>query len=80
MNENLNYHRMLPAEVKRRKAEARVLLGFAIEIYRLQLYQGRHFLHEHPLVATSWKESEMKKLRGDSRVGEMVVDFYVSSA
>ena len=51
--QNLNRHRWSPAEVRRRHAEAMVLLGFAVEVYWLQLEAGRHFLHEHPATASS---------------------------
>ena len=40
-------------ERRRRLADARVLLAFAVESYQLQLAAGRHFLHEHPATATS---------------------------
>ena len=52
--QNLNRRFWSPAEVRRRRAEAMALLGFAVEIYWLQLEAGRHFLHEHPATASSW--------------------------
>ena len=54
--------------------EAMTLLGFAVEIYWLQLEAGRHFLHEHPATATSWRERIVLELRRDKRVGEVVGD------
>ena len=72
--QNLNRHRWSPAEVRRRHAEAMVLLGFAVEIYWLQLSAGRHFLHEHPATASSWQEEIVQALRHDKRVGEVVGD------
>ena len=51
--QNLNRRRFSAEEARRRRAEARILLGFALEIYRLQLGAGRHFLHEHPASASS---------------------------
>ena len=51
-----------------------VLLGFAVEIYWLQLEAGRHFLHEHPATASSWREQIVQELRRDKRVGEVIGD------
>jgi hypothetical protein len=71
-NDRLNYRKMPPEIVRRKKAEAKVLLGFAMEIYELQLQGGRHFLHEHPASASSWTEPRMKALRRRRGVGEVV--------
>ena len=35
---------------------------FCVELYRMQLEGGRHFLHEHPNSATSWAMSEVRRL------------------
>ena len=56
LNANLNRGRVAPRELQRRQAEGRLLLNFAAEVYRDQLARGAHFLHEHPLTATSWDE------------------------
>ena len=72
--QNLNRRWWSPEEVRRRRAEAMVLLGFAVEIYWLQLEAGRHFLHEHPATASSWRERIVMRLRHDDRVGEVVGD------
>ena len=50
------------------------MLVFAVEIYWLQLGAGRHFLHEHPATASSWRERIVLELRRDDRVGEIVGD------
>ena len=50
----LSRHRSTDSARRRAHAEALTLLGFAVEIYRLQLDAGRHFVHEHPAHATSW--------------------------
>ena len=36
-------------------------MRFCLELYRIQLQAGRHFLHEHPKNATSWTMSEMQE-------------------
>ena len=70
----LNRERLGPEELRRRRAEAMVLLGFSVELYWDQLRNGRHFLHEHPATASSWKEGMVARLRRDPRVGEVVGD------
>ena len=39
-----------------------------IEAYTRQLVMGRHFLHEHPVHASSWCMPEMRELMNDGRV------------
>ena len=39
-----------------------------IEAYKRQLIIGRHFLHEHPVHASSWCMPEMRELLNDGRV------------
>ena len=73
-NEYMNFRKMDPKVVEKRKAEARMLLNFAMEIYELQLRGGRHFLHEHPRGATSWKEEKVVRLRNDPRVATVEAD------
>ena len=73
-NTAVHHHRMSPEERARRLAEREVILRFAVEVYRMQLAGGRHFLHEHPLGAESWKEPFVEKLMGDSRVGSVIAD------
>jgi hypothetical protein len=67
-----NYSRMDPLKVARRKAEAKVLLDFAMQIYEVQLKAGRHFLHEHPQSASSWQDSRMVKMLAHPRVNTVV--------
>ena len=57
LNEGWSYRRMRPEEGHRRKVEGRVLLEFSVQVYRMQLAAGRHFLHEHPQSASSWSQS-----------------------
>ena len=42
--------------VKKAIGEGRRHLTSMVSIYRKQLAAGRHFLHEHPATAVSWKE------------------------
>ena len=57
-----NKTRMGQKKYQQKLSEARVLLGFAAEIYQLQVDGGRHFLHEHPQGASSWKEPAIQKI------------------
>ena len=59
---------------KRRDKQAKVWaqavrhFDFCIRIYRYQLSQGRHFLHEHPYGASSWNLDSIRQLLRDPRV------------
>ena len=68
----LNRAKMSPQEVARRDVEANTLLHFACEVYRLQLREGRHFLHEHPETARSWADAEIAALLTNPAVGSIV--------
>ena len=59
---------------RRLLAEACVLLGFMAEIHTIQLRAGRHFLHEHPLGATSWGERVVKDLARRPQVKTVIAD------
>jgi len=72
INVNCNHKKMSEDERRRRMIEARVHLRFSVELYRMQIKGGRHFLHEHPSSAKSWQEKEIKELRNDPRVGEVI--------
>lgn len=54
---------MQPDDVKRRVIQAKLHLKFCTEIYKHQLRQGAHFLHEHPATAESWAEECMERLK-----------------
>ena len=60
--------------VKRMLKEAKRHLHFVISIYNMQLAAGRHFLHEHPVGASSWKDEFMEKVLKHPRVGTSVAD------
>jgi len=68
----INFARMPADEVRRRMTEARILFDFAMEVYEMQLRAGRHFLHEHPQSASSWKEPRVQRLLNDPRVSTTV--------
>jgi hypothetical protein len=69
---NLNSAKIGKVEWERRRREAEVLLIFAVAVYKLQVLAGRHFLHEHPATATSWRHPAVSKLMARSGVDSVV--------
>ena len=74
MLQGLNFKKMAPERVKAILNEGRRHLHFVISLYKLQLDEGRHFLHEHPQGASSWKDVQMLKLLNHPRVKTTVSD------
>ena len=72
--QGLNFRKMDPAKVERMLKEAKRHLHFVISLYQLQLADYRHFLHEHPVGATSWKDPYMEKILKHPKVGTTVAD------
>ena len=56
LNVGLNFPRMDPKRVSEIKRQGVMHLHFVISLYRMQLRDGRHVLHEHPAGATSWQD------------------------
>ena len=73
-NQHMNYPKMDPDRVAKLMAEGRMHLKFMAKIYKKQLDQGRHFLHEHPATAVSWDERSIVKLMAHSDVHVTVAD------
>ena len=61
---NISKEKRDPAIVAEKLRKARVHLSFCMEIYKYQLENGRQFLHEHPLTATSWEMPETMAIQG----------------
>ena len=55
-------------QIDRVQDQERQYTRACIEAYKRQLIMGRHFLHEHPLHASSWCMPEMRELMNDGRV------------
>ena len=53
---------------RRRWGEAVAHLEFCIRLYRHQLSQGRHFVHEHPWTSSSWNTKAIVDFAEDPRV------------
>ncbi len=56
------------ASTKRARTAAIVHMDFVAELYGEQMQDGRYFLHEHPLSASSWELASISKLNSDPRV------------
>ena len=63
-----NISRMKPEQVKAIIKEGITHLLFCIRLYWIQLKAGRHFLHEHPWGAWSWKLPEVQELLNHASV------------
>jgi hypothetical protein len=61
-NQGMNHKKMDPERVEVPRKEAVQHLHFVMGLYKLQLENGRHFLHEHPATASSWADPLMERL------------------
>ena len=61
-------------EKQRRWREDRRHLKFMAQVYRIQMTQGRWFLHEHPASASSWSLKEITDLMDMGGVGVVQAD------
>ena len=74
LNEGLNYNSLDPLRVAAMRKEGRTHLHFMISLYRIQLEEGRHFLHEHVASASSWRDNELLCLLKHGRVNVVTMD------
>ena len=63
---------MDPEKYHKSLVEAKTHLEFSAEIYRMQIDEGRNFLHEHPNTASSWRYDCMQRLIISPHVGSIV--------
>ena len=73
-NQGINHRRMDPERVESLRREAVRHLHFVAGLYKLQVDGGRHFLHEHPAGATSWRDPWIVKLLAHPRINAVVSD------
>ena len=72
--QGINYKRMSPEKVESLRREAVQHLHFVIGLYRLQVENGRHFLHEHPATATSWSDPWTLRLLEHPKINVVTSD------
>ena len=65
---------MAPEKVEELRRAAVKHLHFIVGLYRLQVEAGRHFLHEHPETASSWKDSWVERLLEHPRISTVTSD------
>ena len=61
-------------EKEKRWCEAVKHIQFVVSLYRMQIKEGRYFLHEHPAQATSWGLKEIMQLGNEEQVRITKVD------
>ena len=72
--QGLNFSKMPRDKVEKILKEGRRHLHFVLALYKVQLQGGRHFLHEHPAGAASWKDSQVMRMLRHKRVKTVVSD------
>ena len=72
--QRLNAHKRDPERVTEEYEKAVKHLRFVCRVYRKQLDEGRYFLHEHPVAASSWQETCIMRLRREAGVDEVNMD------
>ena len=55
-------------QIEKAQDEERQYTQACIKAYKRQLSMGRHFLHEHPVHASSWCMPQMRELLSDGRI------------
>ena len=73
-NQGINHKRMSPERVESLRLEAVQHLHFVIGLYKAQVDNGRHFLHEHPATATSWSDPWMVRLLEHPKIATVTSD------
>ena len=71
---NAQKHNWPEGELERRMTAADVHLAFVAELYKLQMDNGRYFLHENPAGAKSWDRVPIATLARDERVHRVTGD------
>ena len=59
---NLSKNKRDPSIVAAELQAAKVHLDCCMKIYKIQIREGRSFIHEHPHNSASWAEGNVKKI------------------
>ena len=70
----INWPRIERSRRRSMMKEARCLLDFACQCYKLQNDAGRIFIHEHPSSAKSWKEEGIERIAALPGVHKVSLD------
>ena len=71
---NLNYAKLSNEEKQLKIVHGRKHLEFCSNLYEMQWEEGRHFVHEHPELASLWHEECIKKFLARQGVVRVVGD------
>ncbi len=72
--QRINAHRREPEKINAEYERAVKHLRFVCRVYRKQIDEGRYFLHEHPVAASSWQEPCIRSLMREENVDEVNMD------
>ena len=70
----MNYPKMSPTKIEKAVKEGKTHLSFVVDLYKMQMDRGKHFLHEHPATARSWQEEKVVQLMNRAGVHTVVAD------
>ena len=69
-----NHSRMDPKERREKEALGIEMLLFSIELAWHQVQEGRYFVFEHPLSASSWRTESLQLLAAADGVSRVPLD------
>ena len=72
--QNLSKGRRNKADFDRKMKTAKEHVKFCLEIYKMQMAEGRYFLHEHPNSAKSWEMPEVADMVAHEDVDVVTCD------
>ena len=77
---NRQLHKMPREKIRREVKKAIRHVKFVCLLYEIQCQEGRYFLHEHPLRASSWKLGCIQRLVKKTGVNTTVADMCAIAA
>ena len=73
-DQGINHRKMSPEKVEQLRLEAVKHLHYMAGLYKLQLAEGRQFLHEHPATASSWNDQWIENVLRHPMVSSIISD------
>ena len=71
---HINHKKMAAEVAKERLRKARAHSEFCTKLYALQIHHGRYVVHEHPLGASSWRDTCIERILGKHGVIKVKAD------